>query len=121
VDAKAFYETEAIRGGWSVRQLDREVSSEFYLTMPGEADPVGLILCSDKDDAVVRYAMGGIQAQVFASKYLAKLPPEEAVRQELLATKHSLESRAAARPDVPAEAGKAVPTKIAGETRKKSD
>ena len=29
-DARAFYETEAIRGGWSVRQLDRQISTQFY-------------------------------------------------------------------------------------------
>lgn len=28
--ARAFYETEALWGGWSVRQLDRQVSSQFY-------------------------------------------------------------------------------------------
>lgn len=28
--ARAFYEAEALRGGWSVRQLDRQVSSQFY-------------------------------------------------------------------------------------------
>jgi predicted nuclease of restriction endonuclease-like (RecB) superfamily len=28
--ARAFYETEAMRGGWSVRQLDRQISSLFY-------------------------------------------------------------------------------------------
>jgi len=28
--ARAFYETEALRGGWSVRQLDRQVNSMFY-------------------------------------------------------------------------------------------
>jgi predicted nuclease of restriction endonuclease-like (RecB) superfamily len=28
--ARLFYETEALRGGWSVRQLDRQVSSQFY-------------------------------------------------------------------------------------------
>jgi predicted nuclease of restriction endonuclease-like (RecB) superfamily len=28
--ARAFYETEALRCGWSVRQLDREVNSQFY-------------------------------------------------------------------------------------------
>lgn len=28
--ARRFYETEALRGGWSVRQLDRQVSSLFY-------------------------------------------------------------------------------------------
>ena len=30
VQARAFYETEALRGGWSVRQLDRQISSLFY-------------------------------------------------------------------------------------------
>ena len=28
--ARAFYESEAIRGGWSVRQLDRQISTRFY-------------------------------------------------------------------------------------------
>lgn len=28
--ARAFYETEALRDGWSVRQLDRQISSQFY-------------------------------------------------------------------------------------------
>ena len=28
--ARAFYETEALRGGWSVRQLDRQISILFY-------------------------------------------------------------------------------------------
>jgi len=28
--ARQFYETEALRGGWSVRQLDRQISSIFY-------------------------------------------------------------------------------------------
>ena len=28
--ARSFYETEALRGGWSVRQLDRQISTLFY-------------------------------------------------------------------------------------------
>jgi len=28
--ARRFYETEALRGGWSVRQLDRQINSQFY-------------------------------------------------------------------------------------------
>lgn len=28
--ARQFYETEALRGGWSVRQPDRQISSQFY-------------------------------------------------------------------------------------------
>ena len=29
-EARKFYETESLRGGWSVRQLDRQVSTLFY-------------------------------------------------------------------------------------------
>lgn len=29
-EARRFYETEALRGGWSVRQLDRQISTLFY-------------------------------------------------------------------------------------------
>lgn len=29
-NARKFYETEALRGGWSVRQLDRQISTMFY-------------------------------------------------------------------------------------------
>ena len=29
-EARAFYETEALRSGWSVRQLDRQIGSQFY-------------------------------------------------------------------------------------------
>jgi predicted nuclease of restriction endonuclease-like (RecB) superfamily len=29
-DARIFYETEALRCGWSVRQLDRQISTQFY-------------------------------------------------------------------------------------------
>lgn len=28
--ARRFYETEALRGGWSVSQIDRQISSQFY-------------------------------------------------------------------------------------------
>ena len=29
-NARRFYETEALRGGWSVRQLERQINSQFY-------------------------------------------------------------------------------------------
>ncbi len=29
-EARAFYEEEALRGGWSVRQLDRQIESQFF-------------------------------------------------------------------------------------------
>ena len=66
-----------------------------HLMEPGENEPVGLILCSAKNDAVVHYAMGGIKANVFASHYLTTLPDPETLRQEILMTQHALETRAA--------------------------
>lgn len=30
LDARSFYESEALRSGWSVRQLDRQIQSQFY-------------------------------------------------------------------------------------------
>jgi len=35
--SRAFYESEAIRGGWSVRQLDRQISSLAYQRMRGRS------------------------------------------------------------------------------------
>jgi len=66
-----------------------------HMMEPGESEPVGLILCSAKNDAVVHYAMGGIKAKVFASHYLTALPDPETLRQEILSTKQAFEARAA--------------------------
>jgi hypothetical protein len=41
-------------------------------------------------DAVVKYATGGIQAQVFASKYPTDLPDEETLRREIMSTRRAL-------------------------------
>ncbi len=64
-----------------------------HLAEPGENPPVGLILCSEKSDTVVRYAMGGINARVFASKYLTDLPAEDELRAEVERTKRALAGR----------------------------
>ena len=63
------------------------------MMLPGEAEPVGIIFCSDKDDAVVKYATGGIQTRVFASKYLTDLPDEETLRQEILSAQRAIQAR----------------------------
>jgi predicted nuclease of restriction endonuclease-like (RecB) superfamily len=72
-----------------------------HLTEPGENDPVGIILCSNKDDAVVEYAMGRINARVFASKYLTQLPDAETLRKEIEVTRRALIQRQ--RTDPPTE------------------
>jgi predicted nuclease of restriction endonuclease-like (RecB) superfamily len=66
-----------------------------HLTLSGEGDPMGIILCSDRDEAVVKYAMGGIKAKVFASRYLTALPDPETLRQEIVSTQQAIEARTA--------------------------
>lgn len=68
-----------------------------HLMEPGENDPVGIILCSEKNDAVVHYSMGHMPAKVFASRYLTDLPDPEMLRQEILQTQHAFQTRAAIR------------------------
>jgi predicted nuclease of restriction endonuclease-like (RecB) superfamily len=68
-----------------------------HLTEPGENDPIGIILCSKKNDAVVHYSMGHMPAKVFASRYLTELPDPETLRREIVQTKHALETWAAKR------------------------
>lgn len=40
-------------------------------------DPIGIILCTAKDEIVAEYALGGLTNQIFASKYVYYLPNKE--------------------------------------------
>jgi predicted nuclease of restriction endonuclease-like (RecB) superfamily len=79
----------------------------FYLNylrenvaLPDESLPIGIVLCSEKDAAEVRYATGGLDQQVFVSRYLVALPTEEQLRRWLLD-----EQEALARP-LPGQSGR---------------
>jgi len=50
---------------------------------PGENDPVGIILCTDKRKTVVEYALGGMSNKIFASKYRLQLPDPEVLKTEV--------------------------------------
>ncbi len=69
----------------------------FYLNylkdrekLPDENEPVGLILCSDKDHTVVEYALGGMSNKIFASKYKLQLPDPQILRAEIEREKQRL-------------------------------
>ncbi|TDW97114.1 PDDEXK nuclease domain-containing protein [Dinghuibacter silviterrae] len=49
----------------------------------GDNPTVGIILCADKDDTLVRYSVLDENRQLFASRYRLYLPTEEELRQEL--------------------------------------
>jgi predicted nuclease of restriction endonuclease-like (RecB) superfamily len=62
----------------------------FYLgwyeqeeTRPEENPPIGLLLCADKNDAVVRYTLSQSRQSLFASRYQFHLPDEATLRAEI--------------------------------------
>lgn len=57
----------------------------------GENPPVGLILCADKNDAVVRYTLSGASQAIFASRYKLHLPTEAELLAELKRERGDLE------------------------------
>ena len=52
---------------------------------------LGLILCSDKNEAVVKYSVLAEHRQIFASKYLLELPTPEVLQQEIMRERKHLE------------------------------
>jgi len=61
-------------------------------TLEGEAPPIGLILCAEKDEAVARYALGGLTNKLFASRYRLQLPDPGILTREIEAERRRLES-----------------------------
>lgn len=67
-----------------VGQMDTYVRMYDQLKKQDDDNPtIGLILCSEKSEAVAKYSVLADQKQLFASKYLAFLPTEEELSKEL--------------------------------------
>ena len=49
----------------------------------GDNPPIGIVLCADKSDSIVKYTLSKNETQVFASKYKAYLPSEEELLSEI--------------------------------------
>ena len=60
-----------------VNYYDREIATA------GDNPTIGLILCSEKNEAVVRYVLADKNEQVFASRYQFALPSEADLRAEI--------------------------------------
>lgn len=64
-----------------------------HWTNKDENPPVGLILCSRKDEAVAHYALEGLSNKVLAAEYRTVLPDEKRLVEEIRRTKITLERR----------------------------
>lgn len=64
-----------------------------HWVQPGENPPVGVILCSGKSDALVRYATDALPNKLIVREYLTALPDEKLLAAELEMTRKKLELR----------------------------
>ncbi|MDR0724662.1 MAG: PDDEXK nuclease domain-containing protein [Prevotellaceae bacterium] len=62
-----------------VNYYTREMMNE------GDNPPIGIILCADKSEAIVRYTLAKDNTQIFASKYMLYLPTEQELKNEIYA------------------------------------
>ncbi|KAA6302566.1 MAG: hypothetical protein EZS26_001398 [Candidatus Ordinivivax streblomastigis] len=60
-----------------VNYYTREMMNE------GDNPPIGIILCADKSEAIVRYTLAEDNKQIFASKYMLYLPTEQEFKNEI--------------------------------------
>lgn len=60
-----------------VNYYTRELMNE------GDKPPIGIVLCAEKNDAIVKYTLPEDNDQIFASKYYTYLPTEEELKREL--------------------------------------
>ena len=67
-----------------VGQLDMYVRVfDEQVRQPGDNPTIGLILCSERNEAVARYSLLAESAQIFASRYQPWLPTEAELQAEL--------------------------------------
>lgn len=77
-----------------IGQMDMYVRLyEDQYRAPDDNPTIGLILCTHKDQTVVKYSVLHENDRLFASKYLLYLPTEEELRMELERERHLLEQQ----------------------------
>lgn len=65
-----------------IGQMDMYIRMyEDLKTTPEDNPTIGIILCAEKDEAVVKYSVLAENQKLFASKYLMYLPKEEELKQ----------------------------------------
>ena len=82
-------------------RVENENAREFYmqeayyereLMNEGDNPPIGIVLCADKSESVVKYTLPENETKIFASKYKLYLPSEEELLRELNQEYQALES-----------------------------
>ncbi|MCC6839973.1 MAG: DUF1016 family protein [Flavobacteriales bacterium] len=64
-----------------------------HWTHAEENPPVGLILCTERDDAVARYSLGGLPNSVLAREYRIALPKEKKLEEVVVKARRQIEKK----------------------------
>ena len=104
IEARDFYLSEAVKCKWSVRDLQRQIETQLYkhyyereMMNPGDNPPIGIVLGSDRDEAVIRYTLNEHERNLFAVKYHLNLPTVEELQMELMRERAAIEEAMALR------------------------
>lgn len=77
----------------NIGQLNTYVSwYDKNVREPSDNPPIGILLCTEKDHALVQYALAAMDNALFVSKYQLQLPTPELLKQQLEAERRRLEA-----------------------------
>ena len=76
---------------------------EREMMNPGDNPPIGIVLGSDRDEAVIRYTLNEHERNLFAVKYHLNLPTVEELQMELMRERAAIEEAMALRALPPPE------------------
>ncbi|MBF0351281.1 MAG: DUF1016 family protein [SAR324 cluster bacterium] len=76
---------------------------EDQFKIPGDNPTIGLILCSDKSEAVAKYSILNENKQIFASRYMLYLPTEEQLQNEIERERRMIEEVMSERKEIGGE------------------
>ena len=51
------------------------------MMQPDDNPPIGILLCTEKGDTLVKYATAGLDPNIFVQKYMIELPSEEEIKE----------------------------------------
>lgn len=91
--ARAFYETEALRAGWTIAQLNRQIGSQFYERTALSRNKAAMLEKGGKGASEAHYALDGLRNTVLAAEYQTVLPDEQLLANEMDKTQRELQAR----------------------------
>lgn len=97
---REYYELESANNGWTARETERQINSQLYerLLMSNDKESVlavarkecisekptiGILLCTAKNDEMVKMTLPKDNKTILASKYELYLPSEETLKAEV--------------------------------------